>query len=105
MKSLKNITITALLVIASSQCWAKEKGASMQGMLATAKVAGACGILDSLVQFQKNTKMNGGNEFVARFWGVEAARLGLSVQQLSDKCNEATSAYDIFWGIAGKVDG
>ena len=104
MKSLQNIAIAALLFFTTTQSWAKEEGVSMQGMLATAKYAGACGILDSLIHFQKTTKMNGGNEFVSRFWAVEAARLGLTVQQLSDRCNEAISAYGTFWDIAGKAD-
>ena len=105
MKSLQNIAIAVALVFATTaQSWAQEEGMSVQGMLATAKYAGACGILDSLVHFQKTTKMNGGDEFVARFWTVEAARLGLTVQQLSDRCNEAIKAYGTFWDIAGQAD-
>jgi hypothetical protein len=51
---------------------------SSQGILAIAKMAGACGILDSMIQMQKTTKMPGGDEFVTRFWSVEAARLGMN---------------------------
>lgn len=68
-----------------------------QGMLATAKFAGACGILDSIINFQKTTRMPGGDDFVARFWSVEAARLGLSVQALSDRCDQSIIAYDKLW--------
>lgn len=71
-----------------------------QGMLAIAKYTGACGILDSLVTFQKTTRMSGGDEFVARFWTVEAARLGLSVKQLSDRCNQSIAAYEKLWKAA-----
>jgi hypothetical protein len=105
MKSLQNAVITlALILVATTQSWAQEGGVTVQGMLASAKYAGACGILDSLVHFQKTTKMDGGDEFVARFWTVEAARLGLTVQQLSDRCNEAITAYGKFWDIAGEAD-
>lgn len=68
-----------------------------QGMLATAKFAGACGILDSMITFQKTTRMPGGEDFVVRFWAVEAARLGLSVQALSDRCSQSITAYDKLW--------
>ena len=104
MKLLTRIAIVALTFTISIQCWAKDDGISMQGMLATSKIAGACGILDSLIHFQKTTKMNGGDEFVSRFWSVEAARQGLTVQQLSDRCNKAISAYGTFWNIAGEAD-
>lgn len=104
MKSLTKVTIVALTLMFSIACWAKDDGISVQGMLATAKIAGACGILDSLIHFQKTRKMNGGDEFVTRFWSVEAARQGLTVQQLSDRCNKAISTYGTFWSLGGEVD-
>lgn len=70
---------------------------SSQGILAIAKMAGACGILDSMIQMQKTTKMPGGDEFVTRFWSVEAARLGMTVEQLSQRCNESIGAYNKLW--------
>ncbi len=104
MKLLTKITIVALALTFSIPCWAKDDGISVQGMLATSKIAGACGILDSLIHFQKTTKMVGGDEFVTRFWSVEAARQGLTVQQLSERCNKAISAYGTFWNLAGEAD-
>src|SRR5690606_7956031 len=41
---------------------------SPQGLLSVAKMAGACGILDSMIQLQRTTKLPGGEEFVTRFW-------------------------------------
>jgi len=67
---------------------------SPQGVLSVAKMAGACGILDSMIQLQKTTKLPGGDEFVTRFWSVEAARLGYSVQQLSDVCDKSIEVYN-----------
>ncbi len=73
---------------------------TLQGMLATAKIAGACGIMDSMIDLQKTTKLAGGDEFVTRFWTVEAARLGLTVEQLSDRCTKAIAGYDKMWALA-----
>lgn len=65
-------------------------------------MTGACGILDSMVQFQKTTRMDGGDAFVLRFWQVEATRLGMSVEQLSEQCNQSVSAYDKLWNAAAR---
>ena len=91
-----SLLLLAVLFPVSSQVFSKEN-LSGQEVLATAKIAGACGILDSMIQFQKTTKMEGGDEFVARFWAVESARLGISVQQMSERCNEAITIYDKLW--------
>lgn len=42
-------------------------------------------------------KMQGGDEFVSRFWVVEAARLGMSVEQMSKQCDSAVILYDTLW--------
>ena len=76
---------------------AQATDGSGQELLAVAKVTGACGILDSMIEFQKTTKMPGGNEFVSRFWSVEAARMGITVAQLSERCNKAVAMYDQLW--------
>lgn len=97
---MKNKYTSILLLLISLAVTGYAKAAneqSGQGVLAIAKYAGACGILDSMVHFQKTTKMPGGDEFVARFWATEATRLGLSVQQLSDRCNQSITAYDQLW--------
>ena len=75
-----------------------------QGLLAIAKMAGACGIMDEQIHFQTTTKMAGGDEFVSRFWAVEATRLGMSMQQYSDQCNSAISAYERLWKELGQTD-
>lgn len=97
MKYIKSLLILALsLTLFSFQANAAE-GQSAQEIMAVSKIAGACGILDSMLYFQKTTKMSGGDEFVVRFWTAEAARLGLSMQQYSDKCNQSITLYDKFW--------
>lgn len=76
---------------------------SGQGIMAVSKMAGACGILYSMIHFQKTTKLPGGNEFVTRFWATEAARLGLTMQQYSDRCNNSLSTYQELWNALGEL--
>jgi len=70
---------------------------NVQSLMAIAKMSGACGILDSQLTFQQTTKLPGGDEFVVRFWRVEATRLGLAMQEYSDRCDQAIAAYDRLW--------
>lgn len=91
-----SMLLMALPFAASLQVHAKENIMG-QEVLATAKIAGACGILDSMIHFQKTTKMTGGDEFVSRFWAVEAARRGMSVQKMSEQCDGAVTLYDKLW--------
>ena len=95
-RRITSLVFLAVAFATSHQVYAKEN-LSGQEVLATAKIAGACGILDSMIHFQKTTIMEGGDEFVSRFWAVEAARLGLSVQQMSERCDGAISLYDKLW--------
>jgi hypothetical protein len=95
IKYLAPILLLVLTIFISS-AQAKDK-IEMQGILAVAKIAGACGILDEMIAFQTKTKMLGGDEFVTRLWQTEAARQGKTVEQLSNDCNRAISAYDKIW--------
>jgi hypothetical protein len=100
MKSANKLIAAGAVALALVMPASAQGDLSPQGILATGKMAGACGILDSMIQFQKSTRMEGGEAFVLRFWGVEAARLGMSVQQLSEQCNQSVSAYDTLWSAA-----
>lgn len=93
----RNLLLAPFLVISLSSYAYADSNGSGQEVLAVAKIAGACGILDSIINFQKTTKMTGGDEFVSRFWAVEAARMGISVQELSLRCNKAVVMYDQIW--------
>lgn len=100
------LCIFVVLAATSDKVRAADSLAPQQ-LLATAKMAGACGILDSMIQLQSTTKLSGGEEFVARFWSVEAARLGMTVTQLSETCTKSIKAYDQLWKTAessAKVD-
>ena len=93
------LTACAALLLATPV--SAEEYLSPQGILAVGKMTGACGILDSMIQFQKTTRLEGGEAFVLRFWEVEAARLGMSVQELSTQCNQSVAAYEKLWSAAG----
>tara|TARA_R110002072_G_scaffold301652_1_gene481861 strand:+ start:2066 stop:2320 length:255 start_codon:yes stop_codon:yes gene_type:complete len=65
-----------------SQSGEEQEGANpILGILAVSKYAGACGILGLQAEFQSTTKLEGGDEFLVRFWTTEAARLGMSMEE------------------------
>jgi hypothetical protein len=69
----------------------------VQDILAVSKFAGACGVMQQMVAFQTTTKMQGGDEFIARFWTTEFARLGKSKEAFIAQCEGSVSAYDKWW--------
>ena len=97
MSRIKSVFITSATLAALTMPVAAQNDLSAQRTLATAKFAGACGILDSMINFQQSTRMLGGDDFVSRFWAVEAARLGLSVKDLSGRCDQSIITYDKLW--------
>ncbi len=97
---MKLIMITMLALITFSMNAHAGEEVDVQGILAIAKMTGACGIMDSMIKLQTSTKMPGGDEFVTRFWEVEAARLGMTVQEMSDQCDKATISYNELWSFA-----
>ncbi len=101
----RSIIIGGLGLIALSGIASAQEEISLQALMAVSKMAGACGILDEMIHFQEITKMSGGDDFVARFWGAEAARLGLSMQQYSEQCDQALLAYGRFWEPSLILDG
>lgn len=94
LKCLKLISLVFILFIANVNA---QNDLSGQEILAISKMSGVCGILNSMIYFQKTTKMPGGDEFVKRFWSVEAARLGFSMQEYSDHCSQSIEVYDKLW--------
>lgn len=68
-------------------------------LMATAKYTGACGLMNSMIVFQSQTKMNGGDDFVERFLQTEAARLGMTVEERFKLCDQAISNYDTWFKL------
>jgi len=63
---MKSVITALILVFVASIAYA-EDNLSGQEVMAMSKIAGACGILDSMIYFQKTTKMPGNDDFVTRF--------------------------------------
>jgi hypothetical protein len=83
-----------------------QQEVSPQAVLMVANVAGECDVLFYMVEFQKKNNINGGNEYVAKFWSDEAARLGMTVEQMSARCSESAAAYNKLWtSTAQKQEG
>ncbi|MBL0009984.1 MAG: hypothetical protein IPP22_01185 [Nitrosomonas sp.] len=91
LKSLILISLVFIIFIVNANVNA-QNDLSGQEVLAISKMSGACGILNSMIYFQNTTKMPGGDEFVKRFWGVEAARLGFSMQEYSEAVKKSIFA-------------
>lgn len=68
----------------------------LRQILASAKVAGGCTILLQMFEFQKSTLMPGGDEFLARFIGMEAARLGITPPQYFQTCADAAKVVEFY---------
>ena len=94
------IRLLFIVIVFSAAITHADDLSTVQGTLAVAKFTGTCGILDSMISFQKTTQMPGGDDFVARFWTTEAARLGLSMQQYSDRCDRSIEMYNQIWEAA-----
>lgn len=60
---------------------------SLRDVITLSKVNGACGILTQQFDFQTTTQMNGGAEFLMRFWSTETARLGTDLDAFTMHCH------------------
>ncbi len=106
MKQLATIGLVMLLMASGSRAQQAPRsgGVSLESLLVTGKASGACGILTLQLEFQENTKMAGGNEFLGRFWSTESARLGMTTTQYAEHCASALSMYGKFSELAQQVD-
>jgi hypothetical protein len=100
-----NLYFSVLLLSISSISWAAESTSdSGQTLLATAKLAGACGMAGQMASFQESTKMAGGTEFLNRFMNTEAARLGWTRDQYLANCRIALKKYQAFYDALDETD-
>ena len=88
------IRLLFFVIVSSSAITRADDSNTVQGVLAVAKFTGGCSILESMVNFQKATQMPGGDDFIARFWTTEAARVSFSMQEYIDRCNKSTEMYN-----------
>jgi hypothetical protein len=98
---LVNISAAILGLLCASTGTAKDE-LLIQDILSVAKMTGACGILQAQSAFQANTKLEGGDKFVERFWSTEATRLGKTSDQYIKDCQASITAYESMWKLAGQ---
>ncbi|MBO6811717.1 MULTISPECIES: hypothetical protein [Marinobacter] len=75
-----------------------EDGANLaKRMLVTGKMSGGCGIMQLQIQYQQNTGLEGGTNFIVRFWTAEAARLGMTLDEYAGQCRRVVENYQEFY--------
>jgi hypothetical protein len=94
---LRFIRLLIFVIVFFSSITRADDSNTDQRILSVAKFTGGCGILESMVHFQKATQMPGGDNFIARFWTTEATRIGFSMQEYVDNCNKSTDIYNQLW--------
>lgn len=93
----KILAFLSLVFFYSISFAAETDKAHTRAPLAIAKIAGTCGVMDEMIDFQKKGELEGGDEFVTRFWKTEATRQGKTLQQFSDDCSKAIILYNKMW--------
>lgn len=83
--------VVSLVIFAPAQ--AANDSPSLQDIILVSKMTGVCGVMQQMAAFQQATKMPGGNEFIARFWRTEFARLAKSQETFLKECEGSISAY------------
>ncbi|MFG0356766.1 hypothetical protein [Pseudomonas sp. zbq_11] len=89
-------TMVALCAFLSTACAEEPSIDLLRGALSSAKIAGSCSLLIQMTNFQEATKMPGGDEFLARFYGMELARLGMSSAQYTKMCADAARVFNFY---------
>ncbi|WP_017516292.1 hypothetical protein ACQCLI_15105 [Pseudomonas nitroreducens] len=92
-----------LLILATTALLAGSADAEdnvVHDMMVVSKMTGACGIAQQMAEFQRTTQMPGGDEFVARFWKMEFARLGVTQKEYITNCERSFELYKNYWDAA-----
>ncbi|HFD3847284.1 hypothetical protein [Serratia marcescens] len=101
---MKMLTAIALLslsyqVAATEPKIDKVEMKIVRALMLTSKWSGMCGMYGSMVQFQDNTKMPGGDEFLERYIKTELARLDMSFVEFARSCKSAVETYDSYYNM------
>jgi hypothetical protein len=101
--NMKNLIIVFLMLSSFTYANEDQEGNDFaMDLLATGKLTGNCGIFKLQLDFQDNTKLKGGGEFLARFWTMEAARLGMPLEEFVNKCHKVVAKYDVYFTMFGE---
>lgn len=96
-----------LLILSFSISWSAEKKDDsdvIMQLMASAKFSGGCGIIGQMMEFQRSTKMDGGDAFILRFLNTESARLGFSVEQYLRYCKDSNELYEQYWSAFEQME-
>ncbi len=96
---MSKLLIGLMMVLSTSAFSSEDKETSklIDELLSTGKLHGLCGSLYQQNIFQKSTKMQGGDEFMQRFWTAEAARLGMTIKEFVESCDFISKKYNKFY--------
>ena len=105
-KSMKKGLLIAVLGMTSLVYGAENKTGEdeLMTLLSVSKFYGGCGIINQMVEFQRTTKMPGGDQFIERFANTEAARLGMTFQEYSNLCVQADRVYKKYSEFSDDID-
>ena len=100
---MKKFVLALILVVGPVQA---ENGGQLQiqSVLSVGKFSGACGIFSQMENFQKETQMPGGDEFVSGFLAAEAARLDMKREEMLENCLHSNAAYKTLFEMAEVID-
>lgn len=93
----KWIWLVLSLVVTSGTSSQETKESDPVGeLIALSKFTGGCGILSLQGQFQQNTKLEGGEQFMFRFWSTEAARIGMTLEKYVEQCKKSGELLKVY---------
>jgi hypothetical protein len=96
MQKILAVVLLILSSVASAATAEQSMKNPFQEVMITSKMVGTCGVMQQMVRFQEATKMEGGEDFILRFWSTEATRLGMSTDRFIQVCDNSTSKYDVW---------
>ena len=101
MKKLILIIVLIFPLIVSADNSENGDMSEVIDMMVVAKATGMCGVFAQMLNFQSATKMPGGDEFILRFLSTEAARLGMTVEELTGQCPSTVKQYNLTMKLLG----
>lgn len=99
---MRTYLIFLLLTIGGNAYADTNSDGGTLGILISAKFSGGCGIIGQMATFQQSTQMAGGDEFILRFIGAEAARLGFTAKEYMQRCAGANEIYQTYYDALKK---
>jgi hypothetical protein len=96
----KPILITAVFFAMHGSVVFAKNEPSMKEVLSVANMTGVCFILQSMSDFQASKKLEGGDQFIDKFWTAEAAKAEKTPEQFVKDCQSAIDGYERLWKLS-----